>query len=83
MTMPGKPGALNYRVTGISAGQYQQTAAGDTVQGHLVHLVVGPAQHTQVFVSDAQWEDPAVVQSMIEDAARKAAAVLNIAGTVG
>ena len=76
----GRPGNLNYNVTGVSAGQYQTDANGNTTQGHIVYFRITGGQQSQVFIPDNYWSDAEYVQQAIQDAAQHLANVVGMTG---
>lgn len=82
MTTPGQPGGLQYRVTGVTAGQYGTDAAGNDVPGRIVSFSLSNGLTSQVFIPESQYGDYATVQAMVQQAAQHAASVHAITGTL-
>jgi hypothetical protein len=77
MNTPAVQGGPAYKVTGVSAGQYQSDGTGNPVRGRLVHYQMSDGTTDQVFIPDAQWGTDSV-QQIVESAVERTANVLNL-----
>jgi hypothetical protein len=82
MTTPAVQGGPAYKVTGVSAGQYQSDGAGSPIKGRLVHYQLADGTVDQVFIPDTQWELN-TTQQLIEAAVERTAAVRNLSRGMG
>jgi hypothetical protein len=77
MTVPVQSQPPIFNVTGITPGQYQTDAAGNTVQGHVVYYTLQDGTVGNVFIPDTQWNADFAKEKILE-AVMKTHAIRNI-----